>query len=91
MKHYEFKRVYHPKLGRFVYKHKGNGIFIDKLFSPFRKVVTSVASSVMSNLVKPVAKKALKSGVEQVGDKIGKKVGEKVVEKTGDLIIKKTT
>ena len=30
MKSYEFKRIYHPKLGRFVYKHKGNGIIVDK-------------------------------------------------------------
>ena len=25
MKPYEFMRFYHPKLGRFVYKHKGSG------------------------------------------------------------------
>ena len=34
MKPYEFRRVYHPKLGRFVYKHNRNGIIVDKLFSP---------------------------------------------------------
>ena len=28
MKPYEFKRVYRPKLGRFVYRHKGNGIIV---------------------------------------------------------------
>ena len=60
MKPYEFKRVYHPNLGRFVYKHKGNGIVIDKLFSPLRKIVPSAASSVIGNLVKPMAKKTLK-------------------------------
>ena len=69
MKPYGFKRVYHPKLGTFGYKHKGNGIVIDKLFEPFRKVVTSAASSVWSNLAKPMAKKALKSGVEHAGEK----------------------
>ena len=59
MKPYEFRRVYHPKLGRFVYKHKGNRIIVGKLFSPLRKVVTCAASSVFSNLVKPMAKKLL--------------------------------
>ena len=73
MKPYEFKRVYHSKLERIVYKHKGNGIDIDKLFSPLRKVISTAASSVWSNLAKPMAKKALKSGVEHAGDKIGKK------------------
>ena len=70
--------MYHPKLGKFVYKHKGNGIVVDKLFSPLRKVVTS-ASSVFSNLVKPMAKNPLKSGVEHAGDKTGKKLLKKVV------------
>ena len=64
MKPYEFQRVYHPKLGRFFYKHKGNGIIVDELFSPLRKVVSTAASSVWLNLAKPMAKKALKFGVE---------------------------
>ena len=85
MKSYEFKRIYHPKLGRFVYKHKGNRIVVDKLFGFLRKVVSTAASNVMGKLVKPMAKKALKSGVEHAGDKIGKKVAEK----SGDLIMKK--
>ena len=29
MKPYEFKRFYHPKLGKFVYQHKGSGIIVD--------------------------------------------------------------
>ena len=86
MKPYEFKRVYHSKLGRFVFKHKGNGIIVDSIFKPLRKMVTSAASSVLRNLVKPMAKNALKSGVEHAGDKIGKKIAEK----SGDLIMKKS-
>ena len=31
MKPYEFKRMYHPKLGRFVYKHKGSGVIVDNM------------------------------------------------------------
>ena len=60
MKLYEFKRVYHPKLGRFVYKHKGNGVIVDSIFKPLRRMVTSATSSVLCNLVKPMAKKSFK-------------------------------
>ena len=28
MKPYEFMRFFHPKLGRFVHKHKGSGIIV---------------------------------------------------------------
>ena len=28
MSSYEFKRVYHPRLGRYVYEHKGSGLLI---------------------------------------------------------------
>ena len=30
----EYKRFYHPKLGRFIYQHKGNGLIIDNIFEP---------------------------------------------------------
>ena len=29
MKPYEFTKFYHPKLGKFVYKHKGTGLIVD--------------------------------------------------------------
>ena len=37
MKPYEFKRFYHPKLGRFVYKHKGSGLIVDNIFKERKK------------------------------------------------------
>ena len=37
MKPYEFMRFYHPKLGRFVYKHKGSGIIVDNIFQTNKK------------------------------------------------------
>ena len=58
MKPYEFMRYFHPKLGRFVYKHKGNGIIVDNILKPMR----SVASSLGKTVVKPFAKKALQFG-----------------------------
>ena len=81
MKPYEFMRFYHPKLGRFVYKHKGSGIIVDNIFKPIKSVV----SSVFKKFAKPVAKKALESGMSQTGERLGKKISEK----SGDLIMKK--
>ena len=81
MKPYEFKRFYHPKLGKFVFQHKGSGLILGNIFKPLK----SVASSVFKKIAKPMAKKALESGVSHAGDKIGKKVAEK----SGDLIMKK--
>ena len=81
MKSYEFSRFFHPKLGRFVYRHKGTGLILDNIFKPMR----AVASAVFNKFAKPVAKKALQSGISQAGEKLGKKAAEK----SGDLIMKK--
>ena len=81
MKSYEFSRFFHPKLGRFVYRHKGTGLIVDNIFKPMR----AVASAVFNKFAKPVAKKALQAGISQAGEKLGKKA----VEKSGDLIMKK--
>ena len=81
MKPYEFKRFYHPKLGRFVFQHKGSGLIVDNIFKPLK----SVASSVFKKFAKPIAKKALESGVSHAGERLGKAVSEK----SGDLIMKK--
>ena len=77
---YHYKRIYHPSLGRFVYKHTGSGLIVDNIFKPVKMIVNKV--------LKPVAKKALKSGIESAGDKLGKKVVEKIAEKSGHLFIK---
>ena len=81
MKPYEFMRFYHPKLGKFVYKHKGSGIIVDNIFKPMK----SVASSVGKKFAKQTGKKALKSGVAHLNDRMGKKTSEK----SGDLIMEK--
>jgi len=81
MTSYEYKRIYHPKLGRFVYEHKGSGIIIDNIFKPVKRVLSQVPELV----VKPLAEKALQSGTSHAGDKLGKKAAEK----SGDLIMKK--
>ena len=72
--------MFHPRLGRFVYKHKGSGLIVDNIFKPMKRIMKKALSVVM----KPLAKKALKSGIESAGDKLGKKV----VEKSGHLFMK---
>ena len=69
MQPYNYKRIFHPKLGRFVYKHKGSGLIVDNIFKPMKKMLATATKAVL----KPLAKKALKSGIESAGDKIGKK------------------
>ena len=77
MKPYEFTRLYNPRLGKFVYKHKGSGIIVDNIFKPLK--------SIFSKFAKPVAKKALETAVSQTGEKLGKKISEK----SGEIIMKK--
>ena len=81
MKPYEFKRFYHPKLGKFVYQHKGSGIIVDNIFKPMKSVV----SSVVKTFAKPLGEKALESGISHAGERLGKKISEK----SGDLIMKR--
>ena len=33
----EFKKIYHPRLGRYVYQHRGNGLIVDNLFKPLQR------------------------------------------------------
>ena len=80
MKPFEFKRIYHPRLGTFVYMHKGSGIIVDNIFKPLKRV----ASAVGKKVVKPFAKKAVTAGISHAGEKVGKKAAEK----SGDLIMK---
>ena len=81
MQPYNYKRIFHPKLGRFVYKHKGSGLIVDNIFKPMKKMLATATKAVL----KPLAKKALKSGIESAGDKIGKKA----VDVAGDKFAKK--
>ena len=76
MKLNEYREIYHPSFGKFVFKHRGSGLIVDNIFKPMKMIGDKV--------LKPVAEKALKSGIESVGDKLGKKV----VEKSGHLFIK---
>lgn len=80
MPSYSFKRIYHPKLGRFVYKHKGSGLIVDNIFKPLSKMT--------GKIVQPLAKKALKSGIERAKKGVAKS-DDVIMKKSGDLIMKK--
>ena len=81
----EFKKIYNPRMGRYVYKHRGNGLIVDTLMKPLK----SIAKSVLGNVVKPFAKKAIKAGVSHADERVGKKAADKVIEKSGNLIRKR--
>ena len=85
MKSREFKKIYHPRTGRYVYKHRGNGIIVDNLMKPLKKV----ASALTGQVLKPFAKKAIQAGVSHAGEKVGKKAADKVIERSGELIRKR--
>jgi len=49
MKPYELKRFYHPKMGKFVYKHQENGLIVDNIFKLIRTMASSVAKPVIKH------------------------------------------
>jgi len=81
----ELKKIYHPRMGRYVYKHRGNGLIVDTLMKPLK----SVAKSVLGNVVKPFAKMAVKAGVSHASERVGKVAANKAIEKSGNLIRKR--
>jgi len=85
MKSREFKKIYHPRMGRYVYKHRGNGLIVDTLMKPLK----SAACAILGNVVKPFAKAAVKAGISHAGEKVGKAAADKAIEKSGNLIRKR--
>ena len=86
----EFKRIYHPKLGRYVYAHRGNGLIVDNLLKPLGRKAKEFGSKV----VQPFLKKKAKETISKAGERLGQKAIEKWTQKTkqsleenaGDLI-----
>ena len=81
MKSYEFMRLYNPKLGKFIYKHKGSGIIVDNILKPMKRIL----SPVVKKFAKQSGKKALKSGVSH----LSKRTNKNTSEKSGDMIMEK--
>ena len=81
----EFKRIYHPKLGRYVYARRGNGLIVDNLLKPLGRKAKEFGSKV----VQPFLKKKAKETISKAGEKLGQKAIEKWTQKSenaGDLI-----
>ena len=72
----EWQQIYHPKLGKRVYRHKGTGLVTDSLFK-----LGKVLKKPLVNLGKKVAEK----GINKASD-VAVKRGERAVKKAGDKI-----
>ena len=48
----QFKRIYHPKLGRYVYAHLGNGLIVDNVLKPVARRAKEFGSKVVRPLLK---------------------------------------
>ena len=81
----EFKRIYHPKLGRYVYAHRGNGLIVDNVLKPLGRKAKEFGSKV----VRPLLRKKAKETISKAGERLGQKAIEKWTQKSenaGDLI-----
>lgn len=83
MKSYEYKRVYHPQLGKIVYQHKGTGLIIDNIFKPLSKLASTVKP--LAAVLKPLAKKAIK---DTEAEALTRKIEKMVDKKAGDFLMK---
>ena len=91
----EFKKIYHPRLGRYVYEHRGNGLIVDNLFKPLQRKAKEIGKKVVKPFLKAKAKEIRKKGLSKAGEKIGQKVAQRATqglrprEMAGDLIQKR--
>ena len=81
----EFKKIYQPKLGRYVYEHRGHGLIVDNLFKPLGRKAKEIGKKV----VQPFLKAKAKEGLSKAGEKLGKKAVQMTSERAGDLIRKR--
>ena len=82
MKSREFKKIYHPKLGGFVYEHRGNGLIVDNIMKPLKAGLSTAANKAARAVVSKFSKGAkakAKSAKAKIRDSIRQ-------EKSGDLI-----
>ena len=82
MKSREFKKIYHPKLGGYVYEHRGNGLIVDNIMKPLKAGLSTAANKAARAVVRKFSKGAkakAKSAKAKISDSIRQ-------EKSGDLI-----
>ena len=78
MKSLEFKKIFHPKLGGYVYKHKGNGLIVDNIMKPLKAGLSTAANKAARTVVSKFTKGAKAKSVTAKATK--------AQEKSGDLI-----
>ena len=81
MKSREFKKIYHPSLGRYVYEHRGNGVIVDNIMKPLKGVTGAISAA---------ANKAGRAVAKAIGKKASK-TAKAAAEKSGDLIRRRLT
>ena len=69
----EWQKVYHPKFGKYVYKHKGTGVVVDSLFK-----IGKVLKKPLLNLAKKAGKQVAEKGIAKAPDVVVKKAGDKI-------------
>ena len=77
MKSREFKKIYHPKLGGYVYEHRGNGLIVDNIMKPLKAGLSTAANKAARAIVSKFTKGAKAKA---------KATAKKAQEKSGDLI-----
>ena len=80
MKSREFKKIYHPSLGRYVYEHRGNGLIVDNIMKPLKGAISAAASKAGRAVARAIGKKASKTAKAAAAKATAK------AEKSGDLI-----
>ena len=78
MKSREFKKIYQPKLGGYVYEHRGNGLIVDNIMKPLKAGLSTAANKAARAVVSKLSKGAKAKAV--------KAKAAKSQEKSGDLI-----
>ena len=79
MKSREFKKIYHPSLGRYVYEHRGNGLIVDNIMKPLKGAISAAANKAgraVARAVKATAK------AEKSGDLIRRRLTQAGAPKT---------
>ena len=89
MKAREFKKIYHPSLGRYVYEHRGNGLIVDNIMKPLKGAISAAANKAGRAVARAIGKKAsktAKAAAEKATAKSSDLRTRPKAEKSGDLI-----
>ena len=81
MKSKEFKKIYHPSLGRYVYEHRGNELIVDNIMKPLKGALSAAVNKAGRAVAKAISKGASKKA----------KAAAAKAEKSGDLIRRRLT